>query len=191
MATKTVKDDEKTINDVLSELEEAEAEAEAEAVVVADSAETESIEDIIDSDDETEEERKAREQAEHTQEIIEAVRGKSSVVISDEETGKDYKLSYNRAIVLKMERGGVTLQSAIDEYASGTLTGTVSFLRDFVMPAFKANDPSVDLDEVVDVWQRIDGKNDLVVILIALYTSTTQSLIEDPTKGGRGKFRLV
>ena len=187
MATKTVKDDEKTINDVLSELEE----AEAEAVVVADSAETESIEDIIDSDDETEEERKAREQAEHTQEIIEAVRGKSSVVISDEETGKDYKLSYNRAIVLKMERGGVTLQSAIDEYVSGTLTGTVSFLRDFVMPAFKANDPSVDLDEVVDVWQRIDGKNDLVVILIALYTSTTQSLIKDPTKGGRGKFRLV
>mgnify|MGYP000334512051 CR=1 FL=1 len=189
MATKTVKDDEKTINDVLSELEE--AEAEAEAVVVADSAETESIEDIIDSDDETEEERKAREQAERTQEIIEAVRGKSSVIVTDEETGKEYKLSYNRAIVLKMERGGVTLQSAIDEYSSGTLTGTVSFLRDFVMPAFKANDPSVDLDEVVDVWHRVDGKNDLVVILIALYTSTTQSLIEDPTKGGRGKFRLV
>lgn len=187
MATKTVKNDEKSINDVLSELEE----AEADAVDVADSAEAESIESILDSDGETEEERAAREQAEHTQEIIDAVRGKSSVIVTDEETGKEYKLSYNRAIVLKMERGGVTLQSAIDEYSSGTLTGTVSFLRDFVMPAFKANDPSVDLDEVVDVWQRTDGKNDLVVILIALYTSTTQSLIEDPTKGGRGKFRLV
>ena len=64
-------------------------------------------------------------------------------------------------------------------------------METFFLPAFKAERKSTTKDEAMGVWERVEGKQDLVAVLTILFTQAVTSLVTDPTTGGRARFRIV
>lgn len=129
-------------------------------------------------------------QDKHLQELQEQMVGHDSVAITDED-GTEYVLRYPRSTVRVMEARGVTAQTAVQCFAEGTLTGAERFVETFFLPAFKAERPMTTKDEAMGVWERVEGKQDLVAVLTILFTQAVTSLVTDPTTGGRARFRIV
>ena len=122
-------------------------------------------------------------------EIAEQVKGHDRIVVEDSD-GKEYTLRYTRKVVKEMEKRGVTAQRAADLLSTGTLTATEDFIRKFVAPALKTDQPKMTEDDVVDLWAEIDGKEMLIAYLVALFSQPMLSLVTNPTET-RAKFRLV
>lgn len=122
-------------------------------------------------------------------EIAEQVKGHDRIVVEDSE-GKEYTLRYTRKVVKEMEKKGVTAQNAAELLSAGTLTATEDFIRKFVAPALKTDQPKMTENDVVDLWAEIDGKETLTAYLVALFSQPMLSLVTNPTET-RAKFRLV
>lgn len=129
-------------------------------------------------------------QDKHLQELQEQMVGHDSVAITDED-GTEYVLRYPRSTVRAMEARGITAKTAVQCFAEGTLTGAERFVETFFLPAFKAERKSTTKDEAMGVWERVEGKQDLVAVLTILFTQAVTSLVTDPTTGGRARFRIV
>lgn len=122
-------------------------------------------------------------------EIAEQVKSHDRIVVEDSE-GKEYTLRYTRKVVKEMEKKGVTAQHAAELLSAGTLTATEDFIRKFVAPALKTDQPKMTENDVVDLWAEIDGKETLIAYLVALFSQPMLSLVTNPTET-RAKFRLV
>lgn len=123
------------------------------------------------------------------QDVMERLRGHDSIIIEDGD-GNEYTLRYPRRLVKKMEADGITARSVADGLSAGTLTAVEDFVRTFVMPAFKTDQPKMSFDEVLDIYEQVPEKNDFIQLLIGLYMQPTLALTTDPTET-RVKFRLA
>lgn len=124
-----------------------------------------------------------------TKELMDKVKGHDSVVIEDGD-GNEWTLRYPRRLIKQMEERGVTSAAMADLLAKATLTSTEKFIEDFVLPAFKTDQPKMKLADVIDIYEALPDKNDFVTILIALFNQAMLSLTTDPTET-RMKFRLA
>lgn len=121
---------------------------------------------------------------------LEDIKGHDKIVIEDEETGAEYTLCYSRKMVKDMEKKGITSQYATEMLSHSTLTSLEKFISDFVMPAFKKEQPKITFNEVLGIWQGIEDKPYMIALLVALFNQPMTALIENPTES-RMKFRLV
>ena len=121
---------------------------------------------------------------------LEDIKGHDKIVIEDEETGAEYTLCYSRKMVKDMEKKGITAQYATEMLSNSTLTSIEKFISDFVLPAFKKEQPKITFNEVLGIWQGVEDKPYLIALLVALFNQPMTALIENPTES-RMKFRLV
>lgn len=140
--------------------------------------------------DENTENIEATEEVNIAAQALEDIKGHDKIVIEDEESGNEYTLCYSRKMVKDMEKKGITSQYAAEMLSDGTLTSIEKFISDFVLPAFKKEQPKITFNEVLDVWRGIEDKQYLIALLVALFNQPMTALIENPTES-RMKFRLV
>lgn len=140
--------------------------------------------------DENTENIEATEEVNIAAQAMEDIKGHDKIVIEDEETGTEYTLCYSRKMVKDMEKKGITSQYAAEMLSNGTLTSLEKFISDFVLPAFKKEQPKITFNEVLGVWRGIEDKQYLIALLVALFNQPMTALIENPTEP-RVKFRLV
>lgn len=146
--------------------------------------------------DENTENIEATEGTENTEEVniaakaLEDIKGHDKIVIEDEETGTEYTLCYSRKMVKDMEKKGITSQYATEMLSNSTLTSLEKFISDFVLPAFKKEQPKITFNEVLGIWKGIEDKPYMIALLVALFNQPMTALIENPTES-RMKFRLV
>ncbi len=140
--------------------------------------------------DENTENIEATEEVNIAAQALEDIKGHDKIVIEDEESGNEYTLCYSRKMVKDMEKKGITSQYAAEMLSDGTLTSLEKFISDFVLPAFKKEQPKITFNEVLDVWRGIEDKQYLIALLVALFNQPMTALIENPTES-RMKFRLV
>lgn len=123
------------------------------------------------------------------EQALKDVDGHDRIVIEDSE-GNEYTLRYTRRIVKDMEKRGITAQTASDMLSSATLTSMEKFVSEFIAPAFKADQPSIKTQKVLDIWAEVPEKEYLISLLMALFMQPMNSLLANPTET-RAKFRLV
>ena len=140
--------------------------------------------------DENTENIEATEEVNIAAQALEDIKGHDKIVIEDEESGNEYTLCYSRKMVKDMEKKGITSQYAAEMLSDGTLTSLEKFISDFVLPAFKKEQPKITFNEVLNVWRGIEDKQYLIALLVALFNQPMTALIENPTEA-RMKFRLV
>lgn len=121
---------------------------------------------------------------------LEDIKGHDKIVIEDEETGTEYTLCYTRKMVKDMEKKGITSQYAVKMLSDGTLTSLDRFINDFVLPAFKKEQPKITFNDVLGIWEGIEDKQYMIALLVALFSQPMTALLENPTES-RMKFRLV
>lgn len=134
-------------------------------------------------------EKTTTESAESANDIMEQLRGHSSIVIEDGE-GNEYTLRYPRALVKRMESKGITSQSVAALMGDGTLSGVEDFVKTFVMPAFVSDQPKIDFETVLDIFAQLPDKEQFIQLLMGLFMQPTLALTTNPTET-RMKFRLV
>lgn len=140
--------------------------------------------------DENTENIEATEEVNIAAQAMEDIKGHDKIVIEDEESGTEYTLCYSRKMVKDMEKKGITSQYAAEMLSNCTLTSIEKFISDFVLPAFKKEQPKITFNEVLGVWQGIEDKQYLIALLVALFSQPMTALIENPIES-RMKFRLV
>lgn len=123
------------------------------------------------------------------EQALKDIDGHDRIVIEDSE-GNEYTLRYTRRIVKDMEKHGITAQTASDMLSSATLTSMEKFVSEFIAPAFKADQPSIKAQKVLDVWAEVPDKEYVISLLMALFMQPMNSLLANPTET-RAKFRLV
>lgn len=121
--------------------------------------------------------------------IMDRLRGHGSIVIEDAD-GTEYTLRYPRKLVKEMEARGVTSQTVTEKMGDGTLTAMEGFIKDFVMPAFKTDQPKIGFDTVIGIYEQLPDKGEFIQLLMGLFMQPTLALTTDPTET-RMKFRLV
>ena len=121
--------------------------------------------------------------------VMDKLRGHSSIVIEDED-GTEYTLRYPRKLVKQMEAAGITSQTVAAKMGDGTLTAMEEFVKEFVMPAFKADQPKIGFDTVLGVYEQLPDKAEFIQLLMGLFMQPTLALTTDPTET-RMKFRLA
>lgn len=104
--------------------------------------------------------------------------------------GETYTLRYDNATILEMESKGVTAQKISDEAGSLTLTGMEWLLENLIVPAFKLDQPEVTSEQVHEIWDGLDGKDELLGALVELFMQPIIAITTNPTET-RAKFRLV
>ncbi|WP_278591854.1 hypothetical protein [Olsenella uli] len=122
--------------------------------------------------------------------LVKEVGERDHIVIDDGE-GNEYTIRYPRAVVRKMEADGVSLQTVTEDLSSGTLTGSERFVREFVLPGFKAEQPRMTFDNVLAIWEQLPDKGTLISYLSVLFSQGVRAISGNPTKESRMKFRLV
>lgn len=105
----------------------------------------------------------------------------SAITLSDDE-GNEYTLRYPRHLVREMDKKGINAQSAAEKLGKGTLSAAEEFVKDFVAPAFKAEQPDMTLDEVTEVWESIPDKTEFIKALSELFSQPLLALVADPTE---------
>lgn len=123
--------------------------------------------------------------------LREELEGKSSIVLTDE-NGVEYTAKYDRALVKKMEKEGITVEEASKLLSKGTYTAVEEFLEKFALPAFNNSGTKVSLDEVVDLMGAVDNPGEVIGALMVLFMTPTMTLLtkKNPTQT-RAKFRFV
>lgn len=134
-------------------------------------------------------EKTTTEAAESANDIMEQLRGHSSIVIEDGE-GNEYTLRYPRALVKKMEAKGITSQSVAEVMGDGTLTGVDDFIKTFVMAAFITDQPKITVEKVFEIFEQLPDKEQFIQLLMGLFMQPMLALTTNPTET-RMKFRLV
>lgn len=122
-------------------------------------------------------------------ELIERLHGHDRIEVEGDD-GTKYTVRFTRERVMDMEDSGVTAQSSVRKMSDGTLSGVLSFVRDFVAPAFEEDQPGIEFEKVLAVYESLPDKDEFVSLLIGLFMLPTLTLTTDPTET-RAKFRLV
>lgn len=104
--------------------------------------------------------------------------------------GETYTLRYDNATVLNMESKGVTAQKISDEASSMTLTGMEWLIDNLIAPAFKLEQPDMTSEQIHEIWDGLEGKDELLSALVELYMQPIVAITTNPTET-RAKFRLV
>ena len=125
---------------------------------------------------------------EETMDILNRVKGHDRIVI--EHDGKEYTFRYPRSTVRDMERSGVTAQSAAQLLSAGTLIGVEEYIRCFILPGFKTDQPKMSGDDAVGLFEELPDKAEFIQLAASLFSAALTSLTTDPTET-RAKFRLV
>lgn len=104
--------------------------------------------------------------------------------------GETYTLRYDNATVLNMESKGVTAQKISDEASSMTLTGMEWLIDNLIAPAFKLEQPDMTSEQIHEIWDGLEGKDELLSALVELFMQPIVAITTNPTET-RAKFRLV
>lgn len=122
--------------------------------------------------------------------IMSKLNGATSIVLTDE-NGVEYKASFPRALVRKMQKEGVTAEYIGSVMDNGTVESVDEFFEKFVLPAFNV-EQKMTLEQVEDLFEGLEDPTEVIEALMALYTLPVYALLgkKDPTKT-RAKFRLV
>lgn len=122
--------------------------------------------------------------------IISKLNGATSIVLTDE-NGVEYKASFPRALVRKMQKEGVTAEYLSSVMGDSTVESVDEFFEKFVLPAFNV-EQKMTLEQVEDLFEGLEDPGKVIEALMALYTLPVYALLgkKDPTKT-RAKFRLV
>lgn len=120
--------------------------------------------------------------------LREKMAGHSSIEIEYDE--EKYILKFPRELVKQMEQDGITADSIMDMASATTLTAQEEFIKNFVMKAFVTEQPDIELDKVIEIYEGLGGKQELLSYLVILFMQPILALTTDPTKT-RAKFRLV
>ena len=71
-----------------------------------------------------------------------------------------------------------------------TLTNIEWVFDSFIVPAFHEAQPKMGKAKIRELWEGVEGKQDLISALIQLFMQPVLALTTDPTET-RAKFRLV
>ena len=104
--------------------------------------------------------------------IMDRLRGHSSIVIEDAD-GTEYTLRYPRRLVKQMEAAGITSQAVAAKMGDGTLTAMEDFVKEFVMPAFKSDQPKIGFDTVLGIFEQLPDKAEFIQLLMGLFMQPT------------------
>lgn len=90
--------------------------------------------------------------------------------------GKDYDLEYNRDAVRVLESTGFV--------ADELFTKPVTMLPMLFYGAFMAHHKGIKRKEVERIYDNLQGRSDLIGVLIEMYRDTVSSLMVDDTEDG-------
>ena len=113
----------------------------------------------------------------------------SKIVIEDND-GNEFELRYTTKQVRDMEKAGVTAKTISDHVSDPTLTNIEWVFDSFIVPAFHEAQPKMGKAKIRELWEGVEGKQDLISALIQLFMQPVLALTTDPTET-RAKFRLV
>lgn len=112
-------------------------------------------------------------------------------IVIDDGGGNEYVIRYPRAVVRDMESNGTTIESVQEELTEGTLAGAEQFVKDFVLPGLKSDQPKITFDEALGLWEGIGDKEKLISYMSVLFTQGVRAITGNPITKSRMKFRLV
>lgn len=101
------------------------------------------------------------------------------ITIVEPETGKEYKLEYNRKAVQSMEQA---YDFNIDEISSKPMT----MIPLLFQGAFIMHHKTLSPEKIESIYEQIPGKDELIQALIEMYSDTFNTLLDDP-KGAKSK----
>lgn len=125
---------------------------------------------------------------EQAQELFDKCTPDSKVVIESED-GTGYTLQFNRSCVKKLEAKGFSIDAVVSMDQDST-NGVLTSLEQLVCGAFEMHHPDMSDEERLGVWYELQGKEELLPLVISLFTATIRALTADPTKS-RMKWSLV
>lgn len=99
----------------------------------------------------------------------------SEIVLHDSNSNVDYRLTFTRDSVRKLESMGFNLEEV------GTKPMTMIPL--LIRGAFLANHPSVSAKVVESLYDEMSGKESFMEALVEMYSNTLNSLLENNKKG--------
>ena len=112
-------------------------------------------------------------------------------IVLEDGDGNEYTIRYPRATVRKMEAAGTTMQSVTQALSDGTLAGAESFVREFVLPGLKCDQPKMTFEEALALWETIPDKDKVISYMGVLFTQGVRAITANPITESRMKFRLV
>lgn len=92
-----------------------------------------------------------------------------SILIVNEKDGKKYKLQYNRASIVRMERDGFNIEKIKTE--------PISTITCLYRGAFYMNNPSLTDDEIDAIVDDIDCGEEFTKALVELYGEALNSIV--------------
>lgn len=106
----------------------------------------------------------------------------SEIVIHDEHSNTDYRLTYTRDSIRKIEAMGFNIGELTDK--------PMTMIPLLIRGAFLSNHPSVSNKVIDELYDDLDDKESFISVLVELYQEPLTSLVGN-TKKGKVKWEKI
>lgn len=125
---------------------------------------------------------------EYTKAVAEV--GTHDRIIIDDGDGNEYVIRYPRSVVRRMESNGVNMEAAAEHLSRATLSDAEWYVKNFVLPGLKVEQPKMTFDDAEALWESVPDKETVILYLSVLFTQGVRAITTNPTETTTS-FRLV